>query len=176
MTALLVIILALVALVIAFLTVYRRLVKLSVAGDQAWSNIELELQKRYDLVPELVETVRSCAKGDMQIFERVIEAKGKATQSSNPGEKSLAENILQSTLRSLCALAENYPELKSNERFLSLQDELVNLEDQIQLARRNYNAVVRELNNRIETAPGHLVASLMGLRKREYFELEAPKR
>ena len=110
---------------------------------------------------------------DLSTFEKVVQARNAAMQASSPADKAQAENILQSTLRSLFALAESYPELKANQNFIELQDELSKIEEQVQLSRRYYNAVVRDLNTKIETVPSNVVANMYGFKKKEYFELES---
>lgn len=159
---------------LAFVVIYNGLVKLRNASEQAWSDIDVQLKRRYNLIPNLVETVKGYASHEKSTFEDVVNARNMAMQSSTPGEKSQTENILQSTLKSIFALAESYPELKANQNFLDLQDELSTLEEQIQMARRYYNAVVRDLNTRVETIPSNIVANMFGFQKKDYFELDAP--
>jgi LemA protein len=133
----------------------------------------VQLKRRYDLVPNLVETVKGYAAHEKSTFEKVVQARNAAMQASSPADKAQAENILQSTLRSLFALAESYPELKANQNFIELQTELSKIEEQVQLSRRYYNAVVRDLNTKIETVPSNVVANMYGFKKKEYFELES---
>lgn len=133
----------------------------------------MQLKRRYDLVPNLVETVKGYAAHEKSTFEKVVQARNAAMQASSPADKAQAENILQSTLRSLFALAEGYPELKANQNFIELQTELSKIEEQVQLSRRYYNAVVRDLNTKIETVPSNVVANMYGFKKKEYFELES---
>lgn len=124
-------------------------------------------------MPNLVETVKGYAAHEKSTFEKVVQARNAAMQASSPADKAQAENILQSTLRSLFALAEGYPELKANQNFIELQTELSKIEEQVQLSRRYYNAVVRDLNTKIETVPSNVVANMYGFKKKEYFELES---
>jgi LemA protein len=181
MGVLLVVIIVVAVLLTVFVSIYNSLVKLRNTSEQAWSDIDVQLKRRYSLVPNLIETVKGYASHEKLTFERVVEARGKAMQSSSPAEKSRAENVFESTLKTLFALAENYPQLKANENFLELQTELSKIEEQIQLARRYYNAVVRDLNNKIESIPSNIVANLFGFKRKEYFELpvaeqrEAPR-
>ena len=160
--------------VIAFLAVgiYNGLIKLKNASEQAWSDVDVQLKRRYDLIPNLVETVKGYASHEKETFEQVVQARNQAMSASSPGEKAQAENFLQSTLKSLFALAEAYPDLKANQNFLDLQNELSNIEEQIQLARRYYNAVVRDLNTKIESVPSNIVANMFHFDKKEYFELD----
>ena len=133
----------------------------------------MQLKRRYDLVPSLVETVKGYASHERGTFEKVVQARNHAMQAQSPADKAQAENMLQSTLRSLFALAEAYPELKANQNFIELQNELSNIEEQIQLSRRYYNAVVRDLNTKIESVPSNVVANMFNFQKKEYFELES---
>ncbi len=175
MLAFLLIIIILGILVAAFVGIYNSLVKLRNTSEQAWSDIDVQLKRRYDLVPNLVETVKGYAAHEKSTFEQVVHARNAAMQASSPIDKAQAENILQSTLRSLFALAESYPELKANQNFIELQDELSKIEEQIQLSRRYYNAVVRDFNTKVETVPSNMVANMYGFKKKEYFELESPE-
>jgi LemA protein len=155
------------------IAIYNRLVVLRNTCDSSWSDIDVQLKRRWDLIPNLVETVKGYAAHEKQTFEAVVDARGRAMQAEGPVEKSSAEGLLGRTLKSLFALAEAYPELKANENFLSLQSELSALEDAIQKARRYYNAVVRDFNTLCETVPSNLVAGMFGFRKRDYFELDS---
>jgi LemA protein len=156
-------------------SLYNRLVKLRNGAESAWSDIDVQLKRRYELIPNLVETVKGYAAHEKGTFEEVTRARSQAMQASGPGEKSAAEGNLSRVLKSLFAVAEAYPELRANQNFLSLQEELSNLENAIQNARRYYNAVVRDLNTRCEAFPSNLVASRFGFEKKEYFELDAPE-
>lgn len=173
MVAFLLIVIILGVLIAAFVGIYNSLVRLRNTADQSWSDIDVQLKRRRDLVPNLVETVKGYASHEKDTFEKVVQARNAAMQASSPADKAQAENMLQSTLRSLFALAESYPELKANQNFIELQKELSNIEEQIQLSRRYYNAVVRDLNTKIETVPSNVVANMFGFTKKEYFELES---
>ena len=173
MVAFLLIIIILGILIAAFVGIYNSLVKLRNTADQSWSDIDVQLKRRHDLVPNLVETVKGYAAHERNTFEKVVQARNMAMQASSPVDKAQAENALQTTLRSLFALAENYPELKANQNFIELQKELSNIEEQIQLSRRYYNAVVRDLNTKIESVPSNMVANMGGFKKKEYFELDS---
>ncbi len=173
MVAFLLIIIILGVLIAAFVGIYNSLVRLRNTADQSWSDIDVQLKRRHDLVPNLVETVKGYAAHERGTFEKVVQARNAAMQATSPADKAQAENALQATLRSLFALAENYPELKANQNFIELQKELSNIEEQIQLSRRYYNAVVRDLNTKIESVPSNIVANMYGFKKKEYFELDS---
>jgi len=168
------IIIAIIAIIaFAAVGIYNGLIKLRNTSEQAWSDVDVQLKRRYDLIPNLIETVKGYASHEKETFEKVVQARNQAMGASSPGEKAQAENFLQSTLKSLFALSEAYPELKANQNFLDLQDELSNIEEQIQLARRYYNAVVRDLNTKIESVPSNIVANMFHFENREYFELDS---
>ncbi|MAE95957.1 MAG: hypothetical protein CL910_14970 [Deltaproteobacteria bacterium] len=152
---------------------YNKLVTLRNSGENAWSDIDVQLKRRYELIPNLVETVKGYAQHEQGTFEKVTQARSQAMQATTPGEKGAAEGNLTQVLKSLFAVAEAYPELKANENFLSLQGELSGLEDAIQNARRYYNAVVRDLNTSCDVFPSNIVANLFSIGKKEYFELDA---
>ena len=166
------IILGLVIIIILFIIFqYNSLVKLKNQAEEAWSSIDVQLKRRYDLIPNLVETVKGYAKHEKETLENVIKARNMAINATNITEKAEAENFLTGTLKSLFALSENYPELKANQNFLKLQDSLTEIEDYIQNARRYYNAVVRDLNTKIETFPSNIIANIFNFKKRDYFEI-----
>jgi LemA protein len=161
----------LVGLGVLFVSLYNRFVRLKNGAESAWSDIDVQLKRRWELVPNLVETVKGYASHEKATFEEVTRARGAAMQAALPADKAQAETALTGSLRSLFAVAEQYPELRANQNFLSLQQELSTLEEAIQNARRYYNAVVRDLNTAVETFPGNLVAGMFGVAKRDYFEL-----
>ena len=168
------IILALIIIVVfAVVGMYNNLVKLRNTSEQAWSDVDVQLKRRHDLIPNLVETVKGYASHEKETFEKVVQARNQAINASSPEDKAQAENFLQSTLKNLFALAEAYPDLKANQNFLDLQDELSKIEEQVQLARRYYNAVVRDLNTKIETVPNNFIANMFHFEKKEYFELDS---
>jgi LemA protein len=156
-------------------SLYNQLVKLRNGSESAWSDIDVQLKRRYELIPNLVETVKGYAQHEQSTFQEVTKARSQAMQASGPEAKAQAEGNLSRVLKSLFAVAEAYPELRANQNFLSLQEELSSLENAIQNARRYYNAVVRDLNTRCEAFPSNLIASRFGFEKKEYFELEAPE-
>jgi LemA protein len=168
------IVLAVLAAIAAFVVLlYNQLVKLRNASESAWSDVDVQLKRRYELIPNLVETVKGYATHEKSAFDAVTKARSQAMQATTPEAKSAAEGGLSTTLKSLFAIAEAYPELKASENFKALQGELANLEDAIQNARRYYNAVVRDLNTRCEAFPSNLVANNFGFSKKQYFELDS---
>ena len=155
---------------------YNGLVKLKVAAESAWADIEVQLKRRYDLVPNLVETVKGYATHERGTLEAVIAARNRAVSAEGPAQKSDAETALTGALRQVFALAEAYPQLRATENFNALQGSLAQIEDAIQNARRYYNAVVRDLNTKIAQFPANLIASSFGFRPREFFEVSDEER
>ncbi|OGW26293.1 MAG: hypothetical protein A2X59_12485 [Nitrospirae bacterium GWC2_42_7] len=175
-TIIMVLFLGLIFVVLFFgITIYNRLVRLRTTVKSSWSDIDVQLKKRYDLVPNLVETVKGYATHERNVFEKVTQARSMAMNASTPGAKGKAENMFTDTLKSLFAVAEAYPELKANTNFQSLQNELTNLENDIESARRYYNAVVRDYNITTETFPSNIVAGQFKFEKDEFFELGEPE-
>lgn len=162
----------LVLLVIAAIAIYNGLVKSKVRVDEAWSDISVQLKRRYDLIPNLVSTVKGYASHEKTVFEDVTNARANAMNAQGPKEQAKAENMFSDTLKSLFAVAENYPDLKANENFKHLQEELVDTEDKIQAARRFYNGAARDLNIKIKTFPNIIFAGPLGFKEREFFEVE----
>jgi LemA protein len=157
-----------------FMGTYNGLVRLRNHCRESWSGIDTELKRRYDLIPNLVETVKGYAAHEREVLQRVTEARSRAVASTgSPQSQARDENLLVGALRSLLVVAEGYPDLKANRNFLSLQEELTNTEDRIQAARRFYNANVRDYNNRTEVFPSNFVASMFGFRSAEFFEIES---
>lgn len=165
----------LIAFVSYGITLYNKLIRLRNTVQSSWSDIDVQLKKRYDLVPNLVETVKGYASHEKTVLENVTNARSTAMRAATPGEKAQAENMLKETLKSLFALAEAYPDLKANANFMQLQTQLKELEDNIEYARRYYNAVVRDFNITIESFPSNIVASTFSFKQAEFFELEAPE-
>ncbi len=161
-----------VALVLFLIYKYNGFVVFRTRADEAWADIDVQLKRRYDLIPNLVSTVKGYATHESEAFEKVSEARSKAMQAGSIEEKGQAENALTGTLKSLFAISESYPELKANTNFLQLQNELADTENKIQAARRFYNGNVRELNIKIETFPGNLIAKMFKFMKKDFFELE----
>lgn len=150
---------------------YNGFVRLVNRTKEAWADIDVQLKRRYDLIPNLVNTVKGYATHESTAFEKVTEARSRAMQASTPAEKGAAENMLSGTLKSLFAISEAYPDLKANQNFLALQTELSDTENKIQAARRFYNGNVRDLNIAIESFPGNLIASTFHFSKMDLFEL-----
>lgn len=167
------VILGIIAVLAVFLIgIYNGLIKSKIRVDEAWSDITVQLKRRLDLIPNLVETVKGYAKHEKGTFEEVTKARAAMANASGVAETAQAENMLSGALKSLFAVAEAYPELKANENFKELQSELVDTEDKIQAARRFYNAAVREFNTKLKVFPTVLFASLLGFKEREFFELD----
>jgi len=162
------------ALALWVVAVFNGLVKLKNRAKEAWSDIDVQLKRRYNLIPNLVETVKGYATHERELFEKVAEARSRAMGAKTVGERAEAENALSSTLKTLFAVSERYPELKASTNFLELQRELRDTEDKIQAARRFYNANVRDLNTKIESLPEKIIASAFGFKKMEFFEIEVP--
>lgn len=153
---------------------YNSIVKLNQLINESWSDIDTELKRRYDLIPSLVETVKGYAAHEKTVFEDIAKARSAAiANTGNPASQAQNENQLVQSLKSLFAVAEGYPDLKANQNFLKLQQELINTEDRIQAARRFYNANVRDLNNKVLTFPSSLIASMGGFKTKDFFEIDS---
>jgi LemA protein len=157
-------------LVLIVVGLYNGLVGSRNRVDNAWSQVEVQLKRRYDLIPNLVETVKGYAAHEQQTFERVIAARNAAQAATTPGEQAEAENILTGALRQLFALAEAYPELRASENFQNLQNELADTENKIAVSRQIYNDTVLTYNNKVQQVPTNIVASMFGFDPREFFE------
>jgi LemA protein len=151
---------------------YNRLVRLRNRIDNAWSQIDVQLQRRHDLIPNLIETVKGYAAHERETLERVVEARNQAVQAQGPAAQGQAENVLSGALRQLFALSEAYPDLKANQNFLNLQEELTSTEDRVAYARQFYNDSVLKYNNRIQSIPSNVIAGMFNFGEREYFEGE----
>ena len=162
----------LIVIVLWIITIYNGLIRRRFRVKEAWSDINVQLKRRYDLIPNLVETVKGYMSHERQVFEKVTEARTKAMGAQTKEEKLGAENTLSNTLKTLFAVAENYPNLKANANFLDLQREIADTENKIQAARRFYNSVVMELNTAVKTFPTNMIANLFKFRKEEFFGLE----
>lgn len=163
---------ALAAIAVGTGMVYNRLVRLRNQSESAWADIDVQLKRRYDLIPNLVETVKGYAGHERETLEAVITARNRAMGASGPAEQANAENMLTGALKSLFALSEAYPQLRAVEGFTSLQGSLEAIERDVQSARRYYNAVVRDFNTAVEQFPSNLVANAFRFVKQEFFELE----
>lgn len=151
---------------------YNSLVTLKVRVDEAWSDITVQLKRRADLIPNLVNSVKGYAAHESGVFEKVTEARSAVMDAKGVQETAEAENMLEGALKSLFAVAEAYPDLKANENFLQLQNELVDTEDKIQASRRFYNGGVRDLNTKIQIFPNNVFAGMLGFKERDFFEVE----
>ncbi len=171
MSTTLIIIIVLAIVVVWFIAGFNGLVTLRNRTREGWADIEVQLKRRYDLIPNLVSTVKGYAAHESTAFEKVSQARSQAMQASAPAEKSAAENTLSGTLKSLFAISEAYPDLKANTNFLELQRELSDTENKIQSARRFYNGMVRDLNTKIEHFPSNIIAGLFHFAKMDFFDL-----
>ena len=167
------VIIGIIALVIAIIAyMYNSLVRGKVRTDEAWSDITVQLKRRYDLIPNLVNTVQGYASHEKTVLEDVTEARAQALNAQSVTETAKADNQFQTALKSLFAVAENYPQLKANEGFQQLQAELVDTEDKIQAARRFYNGAARDFNIKVQTFPTNIFAGMLGFKKRDFFEVD----
>ncbi len=171
-----IVILALVVIVALWLVgVYNGLIKLRNRVKEAWSDIDVQLKRRYDLIPNLMETVKGYMKHEEGVLVKVTEARAKAMQAKGAEEKGKAENMLSDTLKSLFAVSESYPELKASQNFLQLQDEISDTENKIQASRRFYNGQVRDFNTKIQIFPNNLVAGMLKFTAEQFFAIEDDK-
>lgn len=170
-----IIIIVLIVLAVIFLVIgaiYNGLVRAKVRTDEAWSDISVQMKRRFDLIPNLVSTVKGYAKHEKSVFKEVTDARAKSLNAQSVGEAAKAENQLQAAMKSLFAVAEAYPELKASDNFRELQSELTDTEDKIQAARRFYNGSVRDLNIKINSFPTNIFARQLGFKTREFFEVD----
>jgi len=161
-----------VVIAVWIIAMYNGLIRLRNRVDEAWSDISVQLKRRYDLIPNLVNTVKGYAAHEKEVFEKVTEARTRAMGAGTAGDKAQAENMLSGALKSLFAVAEAYPDLKANQNFLELQRELTDTEDKIQASRRSYNGNVRDFNIKIEIFPSNLIAGMLNFTKREFFGID----
>ena len=167
------IILIIVAVIILWVIfTYNRLITLRNRTKEAWADIDVQLKRRYDLIPNLVETVKGYASHERQLFEKVTEARTRAMDAKTIKERGEAENVLSGTLKTLFAVSENYPQLRASENFLELQRELTDTEDKIQAARRFYNGNVRDFNTSLQSFPKNIIANTFGFKEAEFFGTE----
>jgi LemA protein len=172
----LIIILVVIALIIFFLIgLYNSLVQLRVRADAAWSDIDVQLKRRHDLIPNIVETVKGYAAHEKGTFENIAKWRSAAMSATTPNDIAQAENQLTGALRQLFAVAEAYPQLRASEQFTSLTQSLQEVEDALQNARRYYNAVVRDYNTRLQSFPANMVAGALGFQAKQFFELSSPQ-
>ncbi|NQT80417.1 MAG: LemA family protein [Candidatus Aminicenantes bacterium] len=156
--------------------IYNRLVNLRNRCDNSWAQVDVQLKRRYDLIPNLVETVKGYAKHEREVFEKVTEARSKAINAGTVKEQGQAENMLTGALKSLFAVVENYPELKANQNFLMLQEELAGTEGKIAYARQFYNDMVMKFNTKQQVFPSNIIANMFNFNENEYFEIEEEAR
>ena len=162
-----------VVLIIIFVVMYNGFIRLKNNCDEAFATMDVYLKKRYDLIPNLVETVKGYAAHEKETLERVVAARNMAQGASTPEEKAAGESMLQGTLKSLFAVAESYPDLKANQNFMDLQDQLKAVEEDIANSRKYYNAVVKQFNTKCEVFPSNLIAGIFHFEKKPMFEVEA---
>lgn len=173
-TIILIIVGVIVLLALIIIAIYNGLIRLKNRVDEAWSDIDVQLKRRHDLIPNLIETVKGYASHERETLERVIQARSRAmsVQGGDSKAKAEAENMLSSTLKSLFALSEGYPDLKANQNFLELQRELSDTENKIQASRRFYNTNVRDFNTKLQVFPTNILGNMLGFKSREYFQAE----
>ncbi|HEU4914612.1 MAG TPA: LemA family protein [Candidatus Saccharimonadales bacterium] len=174
MTPAIIAIVAAVLLVIIVVMMYNSLVRTKIRVEEAWSDITVQLKRRYDLIPNLVNAVKGYAKHEKEVIENVTKARANALSAQGVQETAKAENQFEQALKSLFAVAEAYPQLRASENFQKLQDELTDTEDKIMASRRFYNGSARDLNIKIDTFPSNLIAKMFGFKKREFFEVDEP--
>lgn len=161
-------------LLLVLIVLYNKLVRLRNTVRSSWSDIDVQLRKRHDLVPSLVDTVKSYAEHERKLFAEVTERRAKAMQSVGPGQAAPSENMFGISIGKLFMVAEAYPDLKANQNFLELQNQFTDLENNIEAARRYYNAVVRDYNTSTETFPSIIVAAILQFKPAEFFQLDSP--
>ena len=165
------------ALIILLCIIYfNKFIRFRNKVKNAWSDIDVQLKRRYNLIPNIIETVRGYASYERSVFEKVTETRALAQQASDPGNQAKAENMLTGALKGLFAVVENYPDLLANQNFMKLQDSLIEVEENLQMARRYYNAVVRDNNTAVESFPGMVFARLFGFKTADFFEIEPLER
>jgi LemA protein len=175
MTIAIIVIVAIIVIAIAYtVATFNGLIRLQQRADEGFSDIDVQLKRRHDLIPNLVETVKGYASHERQTLENVTAARNAAVAATGPEAQARAENQLTGALRQLFAVAENYPDLKASQNFLELQNEITDTEDKIQAARRFYNMTVRDLNIKVQSFPSSVIANQRGIQKREFFELDQP--
>ena len=161
--------------VLFFVAQYNRLIRLNISVDEAWAQIEVQLKRRADLIPNLVETVKGYAKHEQSTFDAVVTARAKATTASTVADTAAADGMLTQALRGLLAVAEAYPDLKASANFISLQEELATTENKVAFSRQFYNDNVRELNTAVKTVPTNFFAGFAKVTEREFYEVEDPQ-
>ncbi len=176
MVVAIVVIAAVLLLVLTVVLLYNRLVRLRNRAENAWAQVDVQLRRRYDLIPNLVETVKGYAKHERETFEAVTQARANAINAQGVASQAQAENMITGALKSLFAVAEAYPDLKANANFLSLQEELSSTEGRIAYARQFYNDAVLQMNTKVQAFPSNIIANMFGFREHEYFEADDTSR
>lgn len=172
----LIVVLVVVGFVVIFVIgIYNRLVTLRNRCDNSWAQVDVQLRRRYDLIPNLVETVKGYAKHEREVFQKVTEARAQAIDAGSVKEQGAAENMLTGALKSLFAVVENYPDLKANQNFLMLQEELAGTEGKIAYARQFYNDNIMQFNLKQQVFPSNIIANMFNFKEKEYFEIEEPE-
>lgn len=172
----LIVVLVIVGFVVIFVIgIYNRLVTLRNRCDNSWAQVDVQLRRRYDLIPNLMETVKGYAKHEREVFQKVTEARAQAIDAGSVKEQGAAENMLTGALKSLFAVVENYPDLKANQNFLMLQEELAGTEGKIAYARQFYNDNIMQFNLKQQVFPSNIIASMFNFKEKEYFEIEEPE-
>lgn len=172
MSGIIILIILVVVVALWVVAIYNRFIRLRTRSEEAWSDIDVQLKRRYDLIPNLIETVKGYASHESSVFQKVTEARTQAMGAQTVEEHAKSENMLTGALKSLFAVSENYPDLKANENFLELQRELTDTENKIQASRRFYNTNVRDLNIATESFPSNIIANIFKFVKKEFFELD----
>jgi LemA protein len=175
MGAFIILLIILGVVLIAAIGIYNGLIVLRNRCENAWSQVDVQLRRRYDLIPNLVETVKGYAKHEREVFEKVTQARSQAINAGTVQDQAQAENMLTGALKSLFAVAENYPDLKANQNFLLLQEELAGTEGKIAYARQFYNDTVMKFNAKQQVFPSNIIANMFNFKEREYFEIEEPE-
>jgi len=175
MGGLIVVLVIIAVVVIFFVGIYNSLITLRNRADNSWAQVDVQLRRRYDLIPNLVETVKGYAAHEKETFQNVTEARAQAINAQTIKEQGDAENMLTGALKSLFAVAENYPDLKANQNFLMLQEELAGTEGKIAYARQFYNDTVMKFNTKQQVFPSNIVANMFNFQEKEYFEIEEPE-
>jgi LemA protein len=175
MGALLVLFIIIGVVIVVAIGIYNGLIVLRNRCENAWSQVDVQLRRRYDLIPNLVETVKGYAKHEREVFEKVTQARSQAINASTVKEQGQAENMLTGALKTLFAVAENYPDLKANQNFLLLQEELSGTESKIAYSRQFYNDTVMKFNQKQQVFPSNIIANMFSFKERDYFEIEEPE-
>jgi len=175
MTGLVIVLIIIGAVAVAAIGIYNGLIRLRNRSDNAWAQVDVQLRRRYDLIPNLVETVKGYAAHEKETFQKVTEARAQAINAGTVAEQGKAENMLTGALKSLFAVVESYPDLKANQNFLMLQEELAGTEGKIAYARQFYNDTVMKFNTKQQVFPSNIVAGMFNFQEKEYFEIEEPE-